>query len=428
MRHRRLRTPLLGVLAATLGALGTLAAAPAASAADFPANPTDRPGYTLDFQEEFSGSSLDTDKWLPYYLPHWTSDREKAKARYTVADGVLTERVDQDTPAWNPAYDGTVKISSIQTYDKDWWHRFNYAMPNDHHEPDFNGYSTQYGYVETRAKLSDVGGGGHQALWLVGTKDTSSASANAEIDMIETFFSKPDTWRIAAYGWGDPDFLGSWASHEDPVPSGEPTEEYHVYGMDWTPTQLNFYYDNQLYKTINDAPNMPMGMIMGIYTDAGSGQHNDVWPKSWSVDYLRVWKKDGGYPESGYERLKNRQTSQYLHIENKTGKAEYGTPPATAWSSQWAPETTPAGYTRFRNRWTGDYLNTTTSDGYVHYGTAAADAPEADWTKESEAGYLRLRNRASGGYAHTEGLTGFVEQGAVPATYWTSQWTPEPAS
>lgn len=113
MRHRRLRAPLVGVLAAALGALGMLTGAPAASAADFPANPVAKPGYTLDFQEEFNGTSLDTDKWLPYYLPHWASDREKAKARYTVAGGVLTERVDQDTPAWNPAYDGTVKISSI---------------------------------------------------------------------------------------------------------------------------------------------------------------------------------------------------------------------------------------------------------------------------------------------------------------------------
>ncbi|MCX4796767.1 MULTISPECIES: glycoside hydrolase family 16 protein [unclassified Streptomyces] len=427
MRHRRLRIPLIGALTAALGALGALAGAPAATAADFPPNPTAKSGYSLDFQEEFNGTSLDSGKWLPYYLPHWAAERENAKARYTVANGVLTERLDQDTPAWNPSYDGTVKISSIQTYEKDWWHRFNSSMPNDHHEPDFDGYSTKYGYFETRAKLSDAGGGGHQALWLVGTEDTSSASANSEIDFIETFFSKPDTWRIAAYGWGDPDFLGSWEGYEDPVPSGKPTQEFHVYGMEWTPTQLNFYYDNQLYKTINDAPDMPMGMILGIYTDAGSGQHNDVWPKTWSVDYLRVWKKNGGYPDSGYQRLKNRQTSQYMHIENKTGKVEYGTLQPTAWSSQWAKETTSGGYTRYRNRWTGEYLQASPADGYVHHGAATADATTADWTEETTEGYRRFRNRATGGYAHTEDLTGYVQQGNVPAGYWTSQWSPEPA-
>lgn len=240
-----------------------------AQAADFPPNPTTKSGYTLDFQEEFDGTTLNTSKWLPSYLPHWTSTPANAQARYTVANGVLTERLDADTPAWNAQYDGTVKISSIQSYEKDWWHQFNASMPNNHHEPDFDGYSTKYGYFEIRAKLSNVGGGGHQAFWLVGTNGTGTGpAAQSEIDFIETFFSKPANWRIAAYGWGDPDFLSSWYLSDTTVPNGSPTSEYHVYGMDWTPTQLNFYYDNQLYKTINDAPNTAMAMILGIYTDA----------------------------------------------------------------------------------------------------------------------------------------------------------------
>ncbi|QKW10906.1 glycoside hydrolase family 16 protein [Streptomyces sp. NA04227] len=397
-----------------------------ASAADFPPNPTGKSGYTLDFQEEFDGTSLDTSKWLPYYLPHWAQNREDAKARYTLQDGKLVERVDPDTPAWNPKYDSTVKVSSIQTYNQDWWHRFNYSMPNDHHEPDFNGYSTQYGYVETRAKLSDTGGGGHQALWLVGTKDRSSASKNPEIDMLETFFSKPDTWRIKAYGWGDPDFVSSWTGPEDPVPSGEPTKEYHVYGMEWTPTQLNFYYDNKLYKTINDSPNQAMGLILGIYTDAGSGQHNDVWPKNWSVDYLRVWKKNGGYGE-GYQRFKNRQSGQYMNIENKTGKVEYGNPPATAWSSQWRRENTD-GHLRYRNRWTGEYLHTENGGGTARYGDVPATYWSGQWQEEVADGRIRFRNRQTGQYLHSEDATGFVQYGNVPATHWSSQWSAEPGA
>ncbi|MBC6451030.1 glycoside hydrolase family 16 protein [Actinokineospora xionganensis] len=421
MRLRLRAAVIVAVVGCALPGVGSTA-----QAADFPPNPTTKSGYTLDFQEEFSGTSLDTNRWLPYYLPHWTADREKAKARYTVADGVLTERIDPDTPAWSPEHDGTVRVSSIQSYNKDYWHRFNSTAVN-RHEPDFNGYSTMYGYFEIRAKKSAVGGGGHQAFWLVGTQDTSSASRNPEIDFIETFFSKPDTWRIAAYGWGDPNFLSSWVLHESPVPSGQPTQEYHVYGMDWTPTGLNFYYDNQLYKTINDAPNMPMGMILGIYTDAGSGQHNEVWPKSWSVDYIRVFKKDGGYPNS-YERMKNHQTGQYMHIENKTGNLQYGAVPSSAWSSQWTRETNGEGYQRFRNRWTGEYLNVEADNGVVHHGNLAATAWSSQWTAEAVGGYLRFKDRWRGKYMHTEGLTGDVQHGTVPSTYWTSQWTAEPAS
>ncbi|MGY0234188.1 family 16 glycosylhydrolase [Longispora urticae] len=394
-------------------------------AADFPANPTTKSGYTLDFQEEFDGTSLNTTKFLPYYLPHWTSNRENAAARYTVGNGVLTERLDADTPAWNAQYDGAVKISSIQTYNKDWWHKFNSSMPNDHHEPDFNGYSTKYGYFETRAKLSNVGGGGHQALWLVGTEDTSSASANSEIDFIETFFSKPTTWRIAAYGWGDPNFLSSWVLHEDPVPSGSPTTEFHVYGMEWTPTELKFYYDNQLYKTIADAPNMAMGMILGLYTDAGSGQHNNVWPKSWQVDYLRVFKKDGGYPEA-YQRIKNRWNSQYMYVSGTNGNVRYGAVPATDTSSQWAKETVD-GYTRYKNRLTGEYMHVENQNGNVQAGVVPAGYWSGQWTEETVDGYRRLKNRWKSTYMNNEGLTGTVQYGTPPSTYWSSQWSFEPA-
>ena len=52
--------------------------------------------------------------------------------------------------------------------------------------------------------------GGHQAWWMVGmqndTDDWFNSMETGEIDIIESFFSKPDTWRIAAYGWNDPNF------------------------------------------------------------------------------------------------------------------------------------------------------------------------------------------------------------------------------
>lgn len=426
MQVRRFTALLPGL--ASAAALAVITSVSPAIAADTPPSPLTKSGYTLDFTEEFNSPTLDSSHWLDYYLPHWTSNREAAKARYSIANGVLTERLDQDTPAWNPTYDSTVKISSIQTYNADWWHRFNSSMPNDHHESTFNGYTTKYGYFEMRAKNSDVGGGGHQAWWMVGTEDTSSASRNPEIDIVETFFSNPQNWRIAGYGWSDPNFLGSWYLSDQAVPSGSPTSEYHLYGMEWTPTELRFYYDNQLYRTISDAPNMAMGMILGLYTDAGSGQHNDVWPKTWNVDYIRVWKKVGGYPESTYQRIKNRQTGKAIHIEGLTGNAQSGTIASTAWSSQWQREVTPDGYVRYRNRWTGDYLHTENLTGNVQYGAAPAGWWSSQWTEEPATGYLRFRNRQTSAYMHTETDNGLVQYGAVPSTWWSSQWSLEPVA
>ena len=39
-----------------------------AYAEDYPANPTTKEGYTLDFQEEFNEPTLDTTKWTDYWL------------------------------------------------------------------------------------------------------------------------------------------------------------------------------------------------------------------------------------------------------------------------------------------------------------------------------------------------------------------------
>ncbi|MEU1644925.1 RICIN domain-containing protein [Micromonospora zamorensis] len=170
---------------------------------------------------------------------------------------------------------------------------------------------------------------------------------------------------------------------------------------------------------------MPLGLIMGIYTDAGSGRHNDVWPKTWSVDYLRVYKKDGGYPVS-YQRLKNRQTGQYVK-DDGSGTAKYVAASGTDQSAQWAVENVD-GYVRLKNRATGNYLHVENQTGTVQTGTVPGTYWSAQWSQESVDGHLRLKNRWKGTYAHTENMTGSVQYGAAPAGWWTSQWTLEPGS
>jgi hypothetical protein len=428
------RTTAAGALAATV----LIASASPAVADDMPPNPVEKPGYTLDFAEEFEGTTLDTDTWLPHYLPHWVAPEniDDTAARYTVSDGTIKLRVEQDQPPWNPDQDGTVVSSAIQTFNATNWHPFNGLAVNRNALPTFDGYSTKYGYFEVRAKKSNAGGGGHQAVWLVGT-DTST-SAQPEIDFIESFFSKPSTWRIAAYGWGSPDFVSSWVLDEVEVP-GTPTEEFHVYGMDWTPWELKFYYDGELVKTINDAPNQPMGIIMNIYTGAGSGQPNDVWPKQWEVDYLRVYKSDAGYSEelsATWKLLASRHLPGYVHVAAGDQRVRHGDSSAADWAAQWQRETTGTGDTRLRNRLTNEYL-ALTSDGTG--ATTQANSPGTKAWKQNAnfplkqqtsvwrtvdvgGGYFRLENLTAPGALHVENGTGYLEYGAAGPGWWSAQW------
>ena len=133
--------------------------------------------YYLDFQEEFDGETLDADKWLDEYLPHWTPNEEDSKARYELRDGELVLQVREEDQPWSPQNDGKVICSGITTFNKNYIHNFTgsntlYEHPDSTSTENnyFNGYTMKYGYVEMRAKMEDDGGGGHQALWMVGTQ------------------------------------------------------------------------------------------------------------------------------------------------------------------------------------------------------------------------------------------------------------------
>lgn len=400
-----------------------------AHAQDTPANPVAKEGYTLDFQEEFDGTTLDTTKWTDYYLPHWCEDAETAKGNYRIEDGCLVEYITENQEAWCPTHDGTVKSSAIMSFDKSWIH--NFSGTTDNHDRDtWYGYKTKYGYFEMRARLADCGGGGHQAWWLVGmqqdTDDWFHSTQTGEIDILETFFRNSNNWRIAAYGWNDPNFQTSWQITDSAVPSGDPSNEFHIYAVEWTPESLKFYYDNELYYQIDDAPDYEMGMILNIYTDAGSGTHNDVWPKEWAVDYIRVWKDNNGYEEETTTTYKilNRQTGHYMYIDPNTTAVKYG--PITEENEAYTIwERIASGeYILLKNHETGEYLHIENLTGYVEHGNVPATYWSAQWKESDQDGYTRLVNRWQSDYAiHTEDYQWLVQYGNVPVTYWTSQWT-----
>ncbi len=291
--------------------------------------------YYLDLSEEFDGDALNSDVWLDEYFPHWTSDESKAQARYEMKDGKLTLKVSTKDGPWSEN-DGDVIVSGISTYNQNYLHDFTgsntlYEHPDSTKTDNnyFNGYTTQYGYIEMRAKLWYDGGGGHQALWMVGTQDDNTESSystkTAEIDMLETgFFNSYDTWRQCATAWHDAqysaglgmntDYSGGWITRNHKLPAlsetgemGDPSQEFHTFGMEWTPDKLYFYYDGELCCVAEGAPQYEMGLVLSIYAQAGwstneangTGKPRVEGDKQMEVDYIRVYKPVGGY-DNGY--------------------------------------------------------------------------------------------------------------------------------
>src|SRR5213596_214225 len=72
------------------------------------------PRLELEFEDTFDGDALDLERWIPRYLPHW-STRQRSAARYEVADGRLRLLITADQQPWCPELDGDVRVSSLQT-------------------------------------------------------------------------------------------------------------------------------------------------------------------------------------------------------------------------------------------------------------------------------------------------------------------------
>ncbi len=72
----------------------------------------DRSRYVTEFEDRFEGEALDRRRWLPYYLPQWSS-RERSAARYALRDGTLRLRIERDQPPWCPELDGELLVCPI---------------------------------------------------------------------------------------------------------------------------------------------------------------------------------------------------------------------------------------------------------------------------------------------------------------------------
>ena len=268
---------------------------------DVTAAPT-KEGYDLDWHDEFDGTTLDSTKWLNKSLPHRSTSEEACTAKYTMEDGVLKLYIDRTTPNFYDGSEGGLRTSGIQTYSKNGLHIDETVTEV---EP-FRGYTTKYGYFEMRCKIPSCGGGGAVAWWLVGTEydtgeDGANSKQNAEIDIIETWFSEPNIHEPKVHPWNDPNMEKWYGPGVSKVTlEGDYVNEWHTYAMNWTPDELIFYVDDKEVGRTEQSPQYEMCMLLNVYTNDdpsywAGGAESDVYPKEWEIDYIRVFKDKNGY-------------------------------------------------------------------------------------------------------------------------------------
>jgi hypothetical protein len=265
--------------------------------ADFPANPLIKPGYILEWNDEFEGSTLDTTKWLPHYLPQWSS-RNLSRPNYILQNGTLVLQITEEQQPWCPEFDRDVKASSIQTGlfagpvgSRQGQLQFNPDLVVREAQTNVKLYTPHYGYFECRAKCSNVPGN-HVSLWMIGYEETPEESG--EIAMFEVFGKDVGkTSATVCYGvhpWGDPTLTDEF--YRDPMEID--ATAFHIYAIEWTPSGIEFYVDNRLTRSINQSPDYPLQIMLSIFELPG-GDHDAAYPKEFVVDYVRAYRPEGGY-------------------------------------------------------------------------------------------------------------------------------------
>ncbi len=261
------------LLAAALGTTALLSAATPTGA-----------GWTLAWNDEFDGTTMDTTKWR-----HWLAgprrDAINSPSAVAVADGALT----------------------ISTYTSGGTHYTGMISTQDT-------YPYTYGYIEARIDY-DSTPGMWSAFWMqsptMGNPIGSPNSAGTEIDICEHRTIDGSGNNIDGLVVGNIHWDGYGAAHRSTgytSPNLGLGTGYHIYGMEWTPTQQKFYIDGVLRWTINNnATNSPVSQRSEfIILSSEVDQTSTTWAGSvppagygtlattttkMRVDYVRVYRR-----------------------------------------------------------------------------------------------------------------------------------------
>jgi glycosyl hydrolase family 16 len=254
--------------------------------------------YELEFDETFAGEELDTSRWLPYYLPHW-STRDRAAARYEVGGGELRLLIEADQRPWCPEFDGDVRVSSVQTGEfagpvgsAIGQHRFHPAAVVREAQSNVRLYTPQYGRIELRAKAVDDPRA-MVALWMIGYEDRPERSA--EICVCEIFGRDVAADRagvgVGLHPFGDPQIVDDFSRETVEIDA----REFHEYAAEWTPNDVAFFVDGERIKRVDQSPAYPMQLMLGIYElPAAAGEEPArAYPKVFTVGHVRGYRLVG---------------------------------------------------------------------------------------------------------------------------------------
>lgn len=156
-----------------------------------------------------------------------------------------------------------------------------------------------YGKIEMRAKLP-AGRGLWPAFWMLGTNiNKVDWPECGEIDIMEHVGFEKDSVFGTIHSKSYNHIINTQKTRKAFV--ADPYNTYHVYSVDWTPEQMDFYIDGVLFnhvvnehKTVAEWPfDLPFYIILNIAVGGNLGGKygldETAFPAVMEVDYVRVY-------------------------------------------------------------------------------------------------------------------------------------------
>ncbi|MFA6778680.1 MAG: glycoside hydrolase family 16 protein [Paludibacteraceae bacterium] len=250
--------------------------------------PSNLDGWDLVFSDEFDGSSLDKSKWNSTYNWGHTHNHRAycVEENVSVEDGCLVikgeSRRHPDAPAscsnGGKTYSLDYTSGAIDTRGK---------------------FDVKYGYIEGRFKMPSQLGT-WPAFWML------QDGWPPEIDIFEVphartdhhyylHYTKTDWYAGHGSAWDHEASFGG--VHSGPDKSAD----FHNYGLEWTATDMNFYFDDKLVASYNRPSEISQTEAMSIIVNLAIGgwatdNSNPIQvtasdPALLKCDWIRVWNR-----------------------------------------------------------------------------------------------------------------------------------------